>query len=281
MPTDSDTLTYDLGYSLGTAWFQTSGGGNIISGGNVTSIMSPLASPRYLATNGAGGSPGVLLALGDIDLDPDPVARGNSLVSVPRWQALGEPLPFPLIDWYSSAKIRFGGPTTFDSFPNQLALTKPAARVSPYNITGDIQTTGSWNIAAGESLTLIVDGSATIASPIRVAAGGFFGLITRGNITIDPRVGVPPTSSASVLDGIYLTSPTGIIQTGASTNLGTEKLVARGVFGGGSFLLQRNLAAVGANATTPAEVFIWEPAFLFSMPEPLKDMPTTWEEVAP
>lgn len=68
---------------------------------------------------------------------------------------------------------------------------------------------------------------------------------------------------------------------GAITVAGRERFVGQGMFVAGGFLLQRDLDSVNANTTTAAELFLYNPRLLFSMPDSMRDVPITWEEVAP
>ena len=53
------------------------------------------------------------------------------------------------------------------------------------------------------------------------------------------------------------------------------------MFVAGSFLLQRDLEGISQNTTTAAELFLYNPRLLISMPDSMRDVPITWEEVAP
>jgi hypothetical protein len=100
-----------------------------------------------------------------------------------------------------------------------------------------------------------------------------------GNITVASTVGVPYTSSAPVVEGVYITSPSGTFSTGSSGS-GTERFVGRGTFIAGNFLLQRDVGSAG-NPTTSAELFIYNPQLLLTMPDAMKQLSVSWQEVAP
>jgi hypothetical protein len=57
---DKGTLTWNLGYTAGTPWIQTSGGGDVYGAVNVFSNIPPGATPRYFSLNGSGTTPGVV-----------------------------------------------------------------------------------------------------------------------------------------------------------------------------------------------------------------------------
>ncbi|MFZ5844896.1 MAG: hypothetical protein ACOY0S_00315, partial [Patescibacteria group bacterium] len=118
----------------------------------------------------------------------------------------------------------------------------------------------------------------TIGGRINLTGTGVIVFVVRGNITVSPTVGVAPSSTTPVVEGIYLTS--GTFATGASSNPGTEKLVGQGMFIANAFLLERNLGNIN-NTSYPAELFSYNPQLLLTMPHAMKDTPITWEEVAP
>lgn len=124
----------------------------------------------------------------------------------------------------------------------------------------------------------LVDGNLTINGRINLSGSGVAVFIVRGNITVSPAVGVSKTSTTPVLEGIYLSN--GTFKTGQSTNPGTEKLVAEGMFIANAFLLERDLGDSN-NTFYPAELFIYNPQLLLTMPQAMKETAIVWEEVAP
>ncbi|MEK7592187.1 MAG: hypothetical protein AAB508_02220 [Patescibacteria group bacterium] len=83
------------------------------------------------------------------------------------------------------------------------------------------------------------------------------------------------------MEGVYITSPAGTFSTGTSTSVGTERFVGKGTFVAGNFSLQRDLASVVQNSNVSAELFTYNPALLFNMPDSMREVPITWQEVAP
>ncbi len=287
-----DTLSWDLGYSLGVAWAQTQGG-DVMARDRITSLMTSLAVPRLFSINGTGGYPGVAFYgyTGATPYDFDEgTGQGETYVSTPKWLANepgdgGSKDPYTT-DWYQYFLYQFDrSPLSAQATPDYdnpaAPITKPASRLLPYLVSGNMETMGDWTIGNGETIVFLVTGNATIKGKINITGNGFFAMITNGNITVDPTVGVPFSSSTPVVEGFYITSPTGSFITGASTNPGTERFVGRGTFIAGSFLLQRDLASVAHNADTSAELFIYNPQLLLTMPEQMKKVKITWTEVAP
>ncbi len=240
--------------------------------------MPGSASPRKFLTDGVGGYPGLVSYNTSYDFDPDYAGTGENYVSSTNWLIKQ---PGPTIDYYTYFYSKLGGPQTADTFPDLTAVDKPASRTKPYYVVGDMTTSGDWAVADGETIIFLVNGNLTIGGKITMTGTGFIALIVKGDITVSPSVGGLYTSSTPVIEGLYITSPTGTFKTGASSVAGKERLVLRGTFVAGNFLLQRNLESVNANTTTAAELFLYDPALQFHMPKALLNVPITWQEVAP
>jgi len=82
-----------------------------------------------------------------------------------------------------------------------------------------------------------------------------------------------------VVEGVYIAG--GDIKTGKSTNAGTERFVGKGMFAATNIIAQRNLYDLNHNIDTSADLFLYNPAFLVTMPGVLKDLTIEWQEVAP
>ncbi|MBI4064832.1 hypothetical protein HY409_00475, partial [Candidatus Gottesmanbacteria bacterium] len=185
---------------------------------------------------------------------------------------------------YQTFWRRFGGPTTYDytdpSFPSPPAgCDVTAASGKACYVSGTLTVSGNWNIGSG-SYIFLVDGNMAIDGSINLTGTGFVAFIVKNNITVASSVGVPYSSSTPVVEGIYITGPTGVFHTGTSA-LGTERFVGKGSFIAADFRLERDLEVVDQNTTTASEFFIYNPRLLVAMPDAMKDLPVTWEEVAP
>ncbi len=269
------TLTWNLGYTNGTAWMQTRGG-DVYAAMGLSSPIPVGASPRYGLLDGGSGLPGVATYGVSYDFDSDTGSLGESYVSSTGWLANET---YAATDFYALMYQRFdspaadySGPTTFTS---QLAS-------GTYFVDGDLTIgTNPWNVGSGTSIVVLVNGNLTINQTINLSGTGFVAFIVNGNITVSPNVGVVNTSSAPALEGVYITSPTGTFTTGASTTAGSERFVGRGIFVAGDFSLTRDLDSYGVNNTTSSELFIYNPRLLITMPDEMRDLPVTWQEVAP
>lgn len=276
VPTDNDTLTWELGYTLGTPWFQAGGGGDVYAAsGYLKSYVPSGTTPRYFSLNNSNGYSGVVSYgnLYDFDSDPAVLADGFQYISSTKWNVQES---FPTQNFYLIFWRKFGGPLTPDYDQPASPITKPASRVKPYYVKGNMTMNTDWIIAEGETIIFLVDGNVNLNGKVTMTGNGFASFIASGNITVGSNVGVPPASSTPVLEGIYIAS--GTFQSGIS-QAGVERLVVKGSVIANNFLLQRDLG--DTNTTTPAELFLYNPALLFRMPPDMMEVPYFWQEVAP
>lgn len=262
-----ETLTWDLGYTAGTAWFQAQGG-DVYASGTLTSLVPVGISPRYFVLD----DPGVVTYGTSYDFNGADVSSKKWLVNE----------SYASTDWYSVFFNRFGSPTTpdYDCSTTPCTVTKPASRTTPYYVVGDMTTSGNWVVGNG-TFIFLVDGNLTLGGSMNITGNGFIGFIVKGNITVSNSIGSAYTDSTPDIEGMYVTSPPGSFMTGTSSTAGKERLVLKGSFVSGNFLLQRDLDAIGQNTTTSSELFIYNPMLLVTMPDAMKEIKVTWKEVAP
>ncbi len=79
------TITWRLGYTNGTAWWQTKGG-DVSAASALRSYIPASTSPRYAVLDGSSGTPGVATYGTTYDFDSDPFSEGATLVSRTNWQ---------------------------------------------------------------------------------------------------------------------------------------------------------------------------------------------------
>ncbi len=273
-----NTLFWDIGFTLGTAWVQTQGG-DVYGAGSIRSYL-PGVSPRVFSTVGTGGYPGIVTYGTSYDFESDSTAQGSDVVSSTNWLANATRTTVNYFDYFYR---RYGSPTTADneSFINLAAVEQPSSRATPYYIEGDMTTSGDWSVGNDESIVFIVTGNLTLGGNINITGTGFVSFIVQGDIIVDSSVGTTSTSSTPVIEGIYIVSPTGTFQTGLSTTASTARFVGKGMFIAGNFLLQRDLDAYGENTNYSAELFEYNPQLLITMPDQMKELPVVWQEVAP
>jgi hypothetical protein len=266
-----DALTWDIGYMLGTPWSQVQGG-DVYASATLQSYVPaphpPPATNHVFIPDGSGGYPGVATYGTDCNFDSGSVLSvcgGKTWVSGKNWLA-NDISPAP--DFYQLMLSQFGGaPATWDY--DTAAITQPAAPYkSAYYAKGDNTLSGNWAVTSGNKLVLFVNGNLTINGTVTVAPGGFAAFIVNGTITVDPAV--------SALQGVYITAPTGTFDTGT----GAVRFVGTGTFVAGDFTLGRNLGNA-LNPTTASELFTYNPQLLLTMPEAMKRLSVSWQEVAP
>jgi hypothetical protein len=275
------THAWDIGYVQGTAWAQTSGA-DAYAAGNVESFIPAGITPREFNLQGTGGSPGIVLYGTGYDFDSDTGSLGPTLVSSTNWLANST---YSSIDLYDTFYRKFGAPSTTDNglFADLSAVNQPASRATPYYITGDVTTNGNWSVADGDRIIFIIDGDLIIGGSINLAGplnSGFIAFIVNGDIRVGSSVGGLFSSSTPTLEGVYITSPTGTFYSGNS-GVGTERLVGKGMFLAGNFILERDLDSVSHNIDTSAELFTYNPQFLVTMPDEMRDAPVAWQEMEP
>lgn len=210
------TITWRLGYTNGTAWWQTKGG-DVSAASALRSYVPASASPRYAVLDGSSGTPGVATYGTTYDFDSDPWGTGGAYVSSKGWLANE---PAPLKDYYAVMQHRFGFPAA-DYTGDTTFTSKLASRAAAYYVNGNLTIdTTDWSVTDGETIIVLVSGNLTINRKINLAGTGFLAFIVKGNITVSPTVGVPYTSSEPVVEGVYMTSPAGTFSSGASTSAG-------------------------------------------------------------
>ncbi len=279
----NQTLRWDIGYTLGTPWVQTQGG-DVYASGNIRSFI-PAVVPRVFNDDAINGIPGVMSYATTYDFDSDPYVTGATLVSSTNWQVSESRTPVHYYDYFLR---RFGSPTTPTTsapFDNLAAVTKPSSSSTPYYVVGDMTTSGNWSVGNSESIIIIVNGNVTIGGRITIIGSGFITFIVNGTITVSDTVGTTASSTTPVVEGVYIATTagqTGSINTGVSLAAATARFVGRGMFISNGFLLQRDLEGFGTgNTGNAAELFVYNPRLLLTMPDTMKDLSVTWQEVAP
>jgi len=278
-----DTLEWRFGFTSGAPWAQVNGG-NVYASGTLRSYI-PSVTPRVFDVDGGGGYPGIVTYGTDYDFDNEWSSTGNTLVSSQNWLVNTTQTR---VNYYDYFYRKYGAPsvsTTNSAFVNPLAVVQPSSSRTPYYFVGDMTTSGDWLVGDGESIIVIVDGNATIGGKINIVGTGFVAFIVNGTITVSSNVGTTASSDVPVVEGIYIAMKadrTGGFISGTSTSASTARLVGKGMFIADDFVLQRNLDGYGVgNAGSAAELFIYNPRLLLTMPEEMKENSVTWQEVAP
>lgn len=274
-----ETLTWQLGYTAGVGWFQAQGGDVYAATQLRSFIPASAVGGRYFVKDGnTGGTPGVVTFGTSADFDTTS-GNGYGYVSTKNWLVTETQ---DSSDYYAIMYHRFGSPTTAD-YPGGTTFTsKIASRAEPYYVGGDlIVDTADWTVGNGETITVLVNGDLLLNKKINITGTGFVSFIVNGDITVNSSVGTTSTSSTPVIEGIYITSPAGTFRTGSSTSAAARRFVGKGTFVAGTFALERDLDADTHNIDYAADLFIYNPELMLRMPDKMKDMPVSWQEVAP
>jgi hypothetical protein len=274
------TLTWTIAYRTGAvpadAWSQANGG-DVYAARNVGSNIPPGSSPRAFVTAGSGGYPGVVTYGNGYNFDG--AGNGEEWVSATKWLAKDS---YPSKDYYTTMKDLmskpFGGEPPAASWDYTAETTQldqqpsyKADMTKPFYVRGDLEISGNWNVTAGNKLLFIVAGNLTITgadTTIKTTDSGFIAFAVSGDIIVAPSVGTTYDSSTSVLDGVYISS--GTFHTGTGTSVNNERFVGKGVFVANDFSLERNLNISDNNAAASAELFIYDPRILITMPDSMR-----------
>lgn len=259
----TDTLTFHVGYTPPNPWVQVIGGDVYAYARTGSSI--PDSSPKYrFNENGPGGSPGVVIYNTEFDID-------SGDISTQEWIAQDD--YDTTVDYYSAFYALLGSP----SAPSWSGETPPAScsGIPCYAPDGPFTISTPWTIGSGEKFVILVDSNLTINSEIHVEDGGFLAFIVNGDINITGDVGTTIADSTEPqIEGVYVANG------GFNVNAGTKKFVAEGMFIADSFSLDRDFET-GDNALHPAELFLYGPRFLVTMPEEMSEALLLWSEVNP
>jgi len=273
----NDTTTVLVGLGSFFPWFQVTGGGNTY-GETITSMLPLMTDPTLLFdTTSAPTSPGILSVLLEYDLADSLAYRGNLNISSKNWNVKDGRTAK---NWYTFFKHRLSQGTILPYPPGSVGKPSPVAGTVIYT-TGNLTINQEWNIANGEKLIVIVEGTLNIMNHIHIAGNGFVGFVVRDDIIIDKTVGTRWNENpvVPVVEGMYIAGNR--IMTGHSTDANTERFVGKGIFMANEIILGRDLSTTGNNKDTSADLFLYNPAFLVTTPDILKNLSFEWQEVVP
>ena len=173
----NETIEWNLGYTAGTAWMQTAGGGDVYAATTVSSAVPAGASPRYFSLTSGGGSGGVVTYGTSYDFDSSVSSQGAGYASSYGWLANET---YPATDYYAVMYHRFGSPDP-EFTGNTTFTTKPAS--GTHSVDGNLTIdTNPWVVGNGESVVVLVDGNLTINERITIAGSGFVAFVVNGDI---------------------------------------------------------------------------------------------------
>jgi len=170
--------------------------------------------------------------------------------------------------------------TSINQFPLDLRTGK---QIFVYNVDENYNSVtitdpdSNWAIGDNKVLVFVNFSHPSLATlTVNSQPAGFFALITNGNMEISQGT-TDPTSTTPQLQGVYIAD--GQIKTEGLTHE-NEKFIGQGIFyAKGGFDLGRDLEE--NNKTYPAELFLFDPQYLFTAPRVVRKKPYLWREVVP
>lgn len=284
-----------------TAWWQTVNGNAYAGQAAGTAMYSVLPTTTcvapgcvpYLSTRdsaGTAGSGGVFLTGGgNIDTD---AAGGNQSANLnedgTNIHALGTAATRRRENYAYFYRIYSMGVNPTADTPNGalVDLLKPASAPTnqrAYYYNGNATISQAWNVAAGESYVIFINGNLTLSDPgnveqlIQVQPGGFLAFIVSGNITFDQSLGNDNSNDDTPnVEGYFIANGTIATETGGASS--DQRFVGAGSFVGWTGI-DLNRVLVGAqNNSTPAEQFVFRPDFVTNIPARMSEPGYLWQE---
>lgn len=254
------------------SWWQTSGAGvyaGSLAGGTTIQSLIPdtiSASSRYLVLGDCSDcDAAVVRGSGSVALGDGSVSSaGYTVESLYRGRVLG------FTFWKGQMGV---GVSPVDDFISS-TIEKPIAdsRDFFYQDTSAI-ISNSWDVVAGESYVVFVDGDLDVEANVTVENGGFLAFIVSGDVTVNPVV--TQLQGIYIIDGNFITESQYVADLDDDVQLSVEGTI----IAWGSVTLQRDLGI--GNINDPGELFTYRPDFIINMPEKMKNFILRWREVAP
>jgi len=284
------------------SWFQTKGGNayghsGISSPIPQTCVDSPLCEEYFsLVLNGYSGlvsSPGDPLAGRDFGKGIATQSNDNEWSLDGSAQAVIDDYSYKHFSYLADTACKEGQGENNSFNPEVKCLYDQTSlnqsdfsghKIVVYNLEGynTFSLGGSdWNIGDEKVLVFVNFSHPSLAtlmvnSQITVGSAGFFALITNGDMEISQGT-TDPTSTTPQLQGVYIAD--GQIKTEGLVHE-NEKFIGQGIFyAKEGFGLGRDLGE--NNKTYPAELFLFDPQYLFTAPRVVRKKPYLWREVVP
>lgn len=283
-------------------WFQTEGGPVAAYGSTGTVIQTlispycqlPACNPSMILNQNGGTTDGyVLTGGGEIDTSFVADRQTDQIdASGHNWFARLSDTPsqqdynyfYKLLKLPPGAASDFGATASNAQKPTG---DKANADADAYFHNGDVTITDAWDVAADESIVVLVNGNVNVNASTTVADGGFFMIVASGNITFSEELGHDdPTIDTAVVEGVFVAN--GQIRTPSRGEAagGDRKFVGEGTFvGWNGFSLLRDyddgVARRRLNNSNPNEFFRYRPDFLKNAPEEIKRPQYSWRELNP
>lgn len=202
---------------------------------------------------------------------------------------------------YTDFEPTLGGLASDISSSNYPTVIADQTNIFKYTGTLTIDDTHNWDVAANESVIVLVEGNLIFddtgsnSQITTVADGGFLAFIVSGNITINDTVGhtlpttttTDPASLSPNLEGVFIADGT-ITVASQSPVSPDKKFIGAGTFVGWSgvtlgrdFTQTADPLSAADNNTNATETFIYRPDLVQNTPYELKSAQVVWQEAAP
>ncbi len=278
---ENATANFLVGMGQAVPWLQIKGGGNTY-GDLVLSYMPIWNTPKPLFDNTASPlNPGIVSSSTGVDFSDSSAHGGTSNISTTNWNTNNA---LTTKDWYQffSSRLQQAAISSYTGSggkPAMLPNSSFTAYITKDWMGGNLTINTPWVIGNQEKLIVIVDGTLDIRSTITITGGGFIAFIVKDDILVNSSVGTTAGSETPVVEGMYIAG--GTLRTGTTTAAATARFVGKGMFAANEIIAERDLYPILGNNSTSADLFLYNPSFLVTMPDILKDFSYTWQEVAP
>jgi len=278
LPADSPIWSFIITYPQ--AWFQTQGGDVYGQSGISSSIPDSVPSASKFFSLALDGYSGLISSPNSRNFGEGTATQSNDN----DWSLDGSAQAVTSRYSYSyfahqvdtACQEGEGDNNSFNSDVNclydKVNVSPPLPGITVYNVDNqNISLSGdTWDIGNDTTIVFVNFDSSEhtlfIDEDITVGPSGFFALITNGNMEIKQGTGD--------VQGVYIAD--GQIE----TDTDTTKFIGQGIFYAKSgFDLNRDLEV--DNATYPAELFLFDPQYLFTAPRVFRKKPYLWREVVP
>lgn len=240
--------------------------------------------------DGNNGTPGVLYT------GTGSQSFGEGTLSSKNWTVSGPGTAYSRANQLRTSyntifKIVQANKRTFLSLSNYCSLINCTITDSiasePYHVIGSDLTLKNVTISSKKAI-LLVDGDIHITGAIQVNPGAFFMIVAKGDILIDPAVGVasPSCSGTTQLQGIFSTDRNFIILGGQGCPTADNQLKIAGSIitnasGGTAGKFTNNRTLCSDNAKFPSFIISPRLDFMTNSPDYILTPSAIWQEVAP
>lgn len=285
-------ITRDFYVATSSRWWQTQGGDVGVDGGGIVNRIpigcnptSTSCLPYLTLWDGGADTSGVVVtdATG-VDLDTTPPNWYTELSQGIDYQVDSVQVMDGVQGWTYFKNLMGLPAVPVESTGNKNNLGKPGSS-GTYYYDGPVTSKREWDVSAGESYVIFVNGNLTLDrlnNFISVQDGGFLAFIVSGDIIFTDKVGRTFFGNPPSVQGVFIADGQIIVQDDTNQD---RKFIGAGTFvGWGGVDIQRDFATNGSgidNSEDPAALFIYRPDLVTNAPAAMRKPRLLWEEVEP